>query len=61
MGDFEGTTIKSFRVVKADVDEFRRSMDEWIIFLDGSLRDLKIEVMALKRKIDKVESELDMM
>lgn len=61
MGDFEQTTVKSFYAVKADMDEFKRSMNEWVIFLDGSLRDAKQQIMVLERRIVELESELDMM
>lgn len=61
IGDFEQATVKSFHAVKADMDEFKRSMNEWVIFLDGSLRDAKQHIRALERKIVELESELDMM
>ena len=61
MGDFEETTIKSFREVKSDMEEFRRSMNEWIIFLDNSLRDTKEQVRFLERRVDELESEIETM
>ena len=60
MSDFEETTVKSFRVVKADVDEFRRSMNEWIIFLDGSLREAKQHIRVLERRIAELEERQDL-
>ena len=60
MGDFEQTTVKSFHAVKADMDEFRRSMNEWIIFLDGSLRDAKQQVRFLERRIAELEERQDL-
>mgnify|MGYP001566513138 CR=1 FL=1 len=60
MDDFEQTTVKSFHAVKSDVDEFKRSMNEWIIFLDGSLRDAKQRIMELERKIAELEARQDM-
>ena len=61
MGGFEQTTVKSFHAVKADMDELKRSMNEWIIFLDGSLREAKQHIRVLERRIAELESELDMM
>ncbi len=60
MGGFEQTTVKSFHAVKADMDEFKRSMNEWIIFLDGSLREAKQRIMELERKIAELEARQDM-
>lgn len=59
--DFEAATIKSFKSVKADVEELKRSMNEWVIFLDGSLRDARAQVAGLKRKINELESQIDTM
>lgn len=59
MDGFEQTTVKSFRAVKADMDEFKRSMNDWIIFLDGSLRDAKQRTMELERKIAELEARQD--
>jgi len=59
MGAFEKSTIKSFGATKKDVDEFRRSMNDWIIFLDGSLRDAKMQVMQLSRRIAELEERID--
>ena len=59
MGGFEQTTVKSFHAVKADMDEFKRSMNEWIIFLDGSLREAKQRIMELERKIAELEARQD--
>lgn len=61
MGGFEQTTVKSFHAVKADMDEFKRSMNEWVIFLDNSLRDAKEQVRFLERRVAELESEIEMM
>ncbi len=59
MQNFEAATIKSFGSVKADMEELKRSVNEWVIFLDGSLRDAKLQVAGLKRKISDLESQID--
>ena len=60
MGEFEQATVKSFQAVKADMDEFKRSMNEWVIFLDGSLREAKQRIMELERKLAELEARQDM-
>lgn len=60
MPAFEESTIRSFGAVKSDVDEFKRSMNEWIIFLDGAVRDLKMQVLELERRIAELEERQDM-
>ncbi len=56
---FEKNTIRSFREAKADVDELRRSINEWVIFLDASLRDAKAQVRFLKQRIAELEERQD--
>ena len=60
MATFEESTIKSFGAVKSDMDEFRRSMNEWIIFLDGSLRESKQHIRVLERRIAELEERQDL-
>ena len=59
MGSFEEKTIMSFRVAKADVDELKGSMNEWIIFLDASLRNAKQQIMLLEKRIAELEEHQD--
>ena len=61
MAGFEQKTVESFRAAKADVDELKRSMNEWIIFLDNSLRDAKGQVRFLERRVAELESEIETM
>lgn len=61
MANFEEKTIESFRAAKADVDELKRSMNEWIIFLDNSLRDTKEQVRFLGKRVAELESEIETM
>ena len=57
INELEKATKKSFHAVKSDVDELKRSMNEWVIFLDGSLRDSKMRVHELERKIAELEAK----
>ena len=60
MVSFEEKTIMSFRVAKADVDELKSSMNEWIIFLDNGLRDAKMQIRRLERRIVELEERQNM-
>ncbi len=57
---FEAKTKKSFIAVKNDVDEFKGSMNDWVIFLDGSLRDARQRIYALERKVAQLEEKQDL-
>ena len=59
MGAFEENTIMSFRVAKADINELKSSMNEWIIFLDASLRNAKQHIMLLEKRIAELEERQD--
>ncbi len=59
MAGFEEKTIQSFQAARADIDELKRSMNEWIIFLDNSLRDTKEQVRFLERRVAELESEIE--
>ncbi len=61
MANFEEKTVESFRTAKADVEELKRSMNEWVIFLDNSLRDTKEQVRFLERRVTELESEIETM
>ena len=60
MGSFEQKTVQSFRAAKADVDELKRSMNEWIIFLDSRLRDAKMQIWRLEARIVELEERQNM-
>lgn len=59
MTGFEEKTIQSFQAARADIDELKRSMNEWIIFLDNSLRETKEQVRFLERRVSELESEIE--
>ena len=61
MVNFEEKTVQSFQAARADIDELKRSMNEWIIFLDNTLRDVKQQVRFLERRVSELESEIEMM
>lgn len=53
--NFEQKTLNSFASIRDDVDKFRDSMNDWIIFLDSELKQTRKEVLQLKQKIDELE------
>ena len=60
MASFEEKTIMSFRLARTDVDELKRSTNEWIIFLDASLRDAKQQIRFLQKRIAELEERQDL-
>ena len=60
MTSFEEKTIESFQAARADVEGFRRSMNEWVIFLDSSLRHAKQQIRALEQRLAELEARQDM-
>ncbi len=61
MAGFEEKTVQSFQAAKADIGELKRSMNEWIIFLDNTLRDVKQQVRFLERRVSELESDIELM
>ncbi|MBI2580783.1 hypothetical protein HYV85_03145 [Candidatus Woesearchaeota archaeon] len=61
MANFEEKTIQSFQAARTDIDELKRSMNEWVIFLDNSLRDMKEQIRFLERRVAELESEIETM
>lgn len=52
---FEKSTLNSFAQMRDEMDSFRNSMNDWIIFLDGELRKTRDELAELRRKVSEVE------
>jgi len=42
----------SFLNVKHDIDEVKRSVTDWILYLDGNQRELKVRVEELEKEVD---------
>ncbi|MBN1385460.1 hypothetical protein JW968_00605 [Candidatus Woesearchaeota archaeon] len=52
---FKELVKRSFSKVRAEIETFKGSMNEWIIFLDGGQRDLSLRVRAMENKIEELE------
>ena len=54
---FESKVAKSFKAVKNDVEQFRQSMNDWIVFLDHNQRESKTRIRELERRLRILEAE----
>ncbi len=57
MEDFRKKTLNTFAEMRNDVDQFKGSMNDWIMFLNHELRDAKMEVKELQKRISELEME----
>jgi hypothetical protein len=55
--NFEKKTLNSFAVMRDDMDQFRTSMNDWIMFLNHELRDAKLQVKELQKRVSELEME----
>ncbi len=53
---FEKKTLDSFAQLRDDMDTFRTSMNDWVMFLDVELKKSKEEIVELKGKISELET-----
>ena len=47
----------SFRAVKRDVNMLKENVSEWVIYLNSNQREMRQELMELKKRVRKLESE----
>lgn len=57
MDDFREKTMNTFAAMRDDVDQFKGSMNDWIMFLNHEIRDAKLQVKELQRRISELEVE----
>jgi len=55
--NFKKKTLSSFTVMRDDMDQFRGSMNDWIMFLNSELKDAKSTVNKLQKRISELEME----
>ncbi len=48
---------EAFDAAKRDVNELKRSMTEWVLFLNNNQRDAKIRLIELEKKVRQLELE----
>lgn len=46
---------KAFKRVKNDMGALKDSVNEWILFLNGEQRDLKMRVIELEKRLHRLE------
>ena len=55
--DFKQKTLNSFALMRDDMDQFRGSMNDWIVFLNSELRDAENRINHLEKRISELEME----
>jgi len=56
---FEKNVSKAFRKVGRDFKSLKSNLNEWVLFLNGNQRELKMKVMELERRLERIESRLE--
>lgn len=46
---------KAFKRAKKDIEALKESVNEWILFLNGEQRDLKMRVIELEKRLNRLE------
>ncbi len=57
MDDFREKTMNTFVAIRDDVDQFKGSMNDWIMFLNHEIRDTKMQLKELQKRISELEME----
>ena len=52
---FKKKTLSSFAQMRDDMDQFRISMNDWIVFLDGELKKSNEEISDLRKRMSELE------
>ncbi|MBI2137739.1 hypothetical protein HYU12_04440 [Candidatus Woesearchaeota archaeon] len=55
--EFRRKTLNSFVSLRGDVDGFKASMNDWILFLNREVRVVKDENRSLQKRISELEIE----
>ena len=59
--EFRRRTLNSFVSLRSDVDEFKASMNDWILFLNSEVRSVKDENRSLQKRLAQLETERRLM
>ncbi|MFC1752904.1 hypothetical protein ACFL96_05855 [Thermoproteota archaeon] len=57
---FETNVRKGFRKVRNDFASLKSNLNEWVLFLNGNQRELKMRVQALEHRLEKLESRQEL-
>ena len=52
---FQQKTLRSFQAMRDDMDQFRTSMNDWIIFLNEELRRSREQIQVLEKKLEDIQ------
>ena len=48
---------RSFKAVKRDMNALKANVSEWVIYLNKNQKEMKYEILELKQRVRKLESE----
>lgn len=54
---FERNVKVSFTLAKMDVENFKNSISDWILFLDENQRSMKERINELESRLRRIETE----
>lgn len=54
---FKNNVIASFGRARSDMNDFKRSVTDWILFLDSTNRDLQQRVVELERQVEELKKD----
>ncbi len=57
MDDFRKKTLNTFVAMRDDMDQFKGSMNDWILFLNHEIRDAKMRAKELQKRLEELEME----
>ena len=58
--NFKAVVKASFSNVKNDMDDLKRSVTDWILYLDSNQRDLQIRVTELEKELRELKKQRQM-
>ena len=54
---FDHKIKKGFRKVRKDISEIRNSVNEWVFHMNGSQKEMEQKIIALEKRIKRIETE----
>ena len=57
VNQFKAAVRASFQNVKMDLDEVKKSVTDWILYLDSNQRNLQLRVAELEKEIKELKRQ----
>ena len=54
---FKGRVVASFNRVREDMGAFKRSVTDWILYLDSNQREMQQRIVALEREVEELKKQ----